>query len=262
MLILCIFTFLIGIIIGSFLNVCIYRLPLGQSIVVPPSHCMSCNKRLGVKDLVPILSYVFLRGKCRHCGVGFSPRYALVELLTGLLFAGVTYVVGLSPLLIAYLIFTAFMVVIIFIDYDHQLILDKVLLPFAVIGVIINYLFGNIVTMEPFGWNVLYGALTGGGILLAIAIGSLLIAKQEGMGMGDVKFAAALGIWLGWQLTLEMLFLSFLFGGIGGIVCLLFLGKGRKTMIPFGPYIAIAALTTVLYGLDIIRWYWINFVVR
>lgn len=262
MLALCLLVFIIGINIGSFLNVCIHRLPLGQSILIPPSHCVSCNNPLGIRELVPVLSYLLQRGKCRQCGIGFSPRYALVELLTGLLFVGVTYIVGLSPILIAHLTFTAFMVVIIFIDYDHQLILDKVLLPFAVVGVITNYLFGNIVTREPLGWNILYGALTGGGTLLAIAIGSLLIAKQEGMGMGDVKFAAALGIWLGWQLTLEMLFLSFLFGSIGAIVCLLFLGKGRKTIIPFGPYIAVAALTTTLYGIEIIRWYWLNVVVK
>ena len=237
--------FLFGLIIGSFLNVCIYRLPAERSIIHPPSHCSSCNTNLKPWDLVPVLSYIFLRGQCRYCQSSVSIRYPLVELLTGLIFLWCYTVLGFSSQLIGALILSSFLIVITFIDYDHQLILDKVLFWLAVVGVFINRFIGNVGILD-----MLYASLLGGGLLLLIAI-----VSRGGMGMGDVKFAAALGLWFGVQFTILTLFLSFVLGGVGSVLLLLFKLKNRKDMIPFGPYIAIGAFISMLYGDAIIRWY-------
>lgn len=237
--------FVIGLIIGSFLNVCIYRLPLGQSVVRPPSHCVQCGHRLGVIDLLPVVSYLALQGRCRHCGQAYSGRYLLVEVLTGLLFVWCYVVFGGSFLLIKALLFTAFMICITYIDYDHRLILDKVLLWLAAAGVIIEAAWPSL----SIG-SIVAGILTGGGVLLLIAI-----VSGGGMGMGDVKFALALGVWLGLPQMLLLLFLSFLLGGVAGTVALACGWKKRKDAIPFGPFMAIAAFFSLLYGQEIIAWY-------
>jgi len=238
-----IFTF--GLLIGSFLNVCIYRLPQNESIVTPPSRCMSCSTRLKPWDLIPVVSYLLSRGHCRYCNASFSARYALVELLTGLLFVWCLQVFGYSLLLVKALIFTSFFIVITFIDYDHQLILDKVLVWLAGAGVVINLWTGSVGIVD-----MLIAGAIGGGLLLII-----ILVSGGGMGAGDMKFTAALGLCFGWQYILVILLLSFLFGGIGGIVLMACNIKSRKDLIPFGPYIALAALATLLYGDDIITWY-------
>lgn len=235
----------LGIVIGSFLNVCIYRLPQGQSIVTPPSHCYACNTRLKPWDLIPILSYLFLQGRCRYCGTEFSSRYMLIELLTGILFLWCFMIFGFTVELIKTLILTAFLIVITFIDYDHQLILDKVLIWFAATGVVINFWLGTTGVMD-----MLIAAVVGGVLLLIIAI-----VSRGGMGGGDIKFAASLGLWLGWHLTLLTLFLSFIIGGVGGILLLIFKLKGRKDFIPFGPFIAFGAFLSLLYGYQLLTWY-------
>lgn len=236
---------LFGLIIGSFLNVCIYRIPQNQSICYPSSHCKNCKVTLRPWDLVPILSYIVLRGKCRYCNATVSLRYPLVEFLTGIIFVGCYLVFGLTPDLIPSLILSSFLIVITFIDYDHQLILDKVLIWLAGAGVVINLYTGNVSIVD-----MILAALLGGGIILLIAI-----ISRGGMGGGDIKFVAALGLWFGLPHTALILFLSFIFGGIGGVVLLLLKLKGRKDFIPFGPYIAIAAFITMLYGNDLIHWY-------
>ncbi|TWH48299.1 A24 family peptidase [Sporomusa sp. KB1] len=235
----------IGIIIGSFLTVCIYRLPQNQSIVTLPSHCLHCNTKLKAGDLIPILSYLLLRGKCRYCGKPYSSRYAVVELITGLLFLWCYQIVGWSPDLLKVLIFTAFLIVITFIDYDHQLILDKVLLWFAGVGVAINL--GN---GYPHISDMVIAALAGGGLLLFVAV-----LTRGGMGGGDIKFVAALGLWLGVKLVLVTLLLAFIIGGIGSALLLIFKVKGRKDFIPFGPFLAIGALSSILYGSKLVWWY-------
>lgn len=239
----------LGCIIGSFLNVCIYRLPQKQSIVTPSSHCMACNIRLKLRDLIPVISYASLRGRCRYCGAIFSMRYTLIELLTAMVFLWCFEVIGYSADLIKSLSLAAFLIVITFIDYDHQLILDKVLFWLSGVGVAINLWTGYVSPLD-----MIIGSLTGGGLLLLIAI-----ASRGGMGGGDIKFAAALGLWMGWKLTLLTLFLSFIFGGIGGLAVLLTKLKGRKDYIPFGPFIAFGAFLSMLYGEVIIRWYFQTF---
>ncbi|HEY3423200.1 MAG TPA: prepilin peptidase [Negativicutes bacterium] len=254
---------LLGLIIGSFLNVCIYRLPYNQSVVTPPSHCRVCAAQLHLFDIVPVLSYLLLRGKCRYCNAVVSFRYALVELLTAGMFLWCLEVIGFTPNLVYAFIVTAFLIVITFIDYDHQLILDRVLIWFAGIGIVIiiavntfnllhEYL--GITAKSPMlsidVVDKLIAFFVGGGLLLLIAV-----VSRGGMGGGDVKFAAVLGIWLGWKLTLFALLLSFLFGGIGSALVLIFKLKGRKDYIPFGPFIALGVFVSMLYGNNIIRCY-------
>lgn len=250
------FIFVIGLMIGSFLNVCIYRLPQGGSVVSPPSCCGSCGRRLSPLDLIPVLSYLILSGRCRYCGAAISARYAAVELLTAVLFVWCLLANGLGFGLVRALVLTAFLLVVAFIDYDHQLILDKVLLWMAAAGMLINLLSGSaILTMLPFteqslqvaGYpGVLYmiiAALAGGGIMLLIAI-----VSAGGMGGGDIKFTAVLGLWFGWKLTMMVLMVSFMIGGATGALLLILRFKKRKDFIPFGPFIAIAAFLVLLYG--------------
>ena len=240
------YLFILGICVGSFLNVCIYRIPQGQSILYPPSHCTQCQRQLQIIDLIPVLSYVLLQGRCRYCGASYSSRYALVELLTGCLFIWCYTVFGIGFPLIKPLILTSFLLVITYIDYDHQLILDKVLLFMAGAGALIECLTPSVGLL-----SVLAGSLAGGGLLLLIAI-----ASKGGMGGGDIKLATVLGIYLGAKLTLLALFLSFVIGGVVAVFILLFKRKGRRDCIPFGPFIAAGAFLSLLYGQELIRWYW------
>ncbi|MEN6566339.1 MAG: prepilin peptidase, partial [Veillonellales bacterium] len=243
-----------GLLIGSFLNVCIYRLPRGESIVTPPSHCTDCGTRLKPWDMIPILSWLLLKGRCRYCGTAIPSRYAAIELLTGILFVWCLEILGLGPALFKTLVLLSFLLVITFIDYDHQLILDKVLLWFAPVGVAINLFINHInffanavgyregfVALQTGLPDMLIGALLGGGAFLLIAV-----VSRGGMGGGDIKFAASLGLWLGGKFTLLAIFLSFLFGGLAGVLLLLLQRKGRRDMIPFGPFIALGAVVTIL----------------
>lgn len=239
-----VFLFTFGLLIGSFLNVCIYRLPLNQSVVMPPSHCMNCNTRLKPWDLIPVISYLVSRGHCRYCHASFSARYAFVEILTASLFVWCLQIFGCSLALVKPLLLTAFFIVITFIDYDHQLIFDKVLLCLSVVGVVINLWTGNVEILD-----MLIACLGGGSLFLLLAMIS------GGMGGGDVKFVAALGLCFGWQSLALIVLLSFIFGGVIGVVLLALKIKSRKDFIPFGPFIALGALLSMLYGNNIITWY-------
>ncbi|MDF2568498.1 MAG: Prepilin peptidase [Sporomusa sp.] len=239
------FAAIIGMLIGSFLNVCIYRLPKGQSVITPRSHCTHCKTALGVCDLIPLFSCIVLKSRCRHCNNIFSPRYAFVELFTGVLFSVCFILVEPSIVLIKLLVSSCFLIVIAFIDYDYQLILNKMLIWFASTGLIINLYIGIVTILD-----MVIASVVGGGILLLIAI-----ITKGGIGGGDIKFVTALGLWLGLKLTLLTIFLSFIIGGIGSVLLLAFKIKKRKDFIPFGPFIAIAAFISMLYGTEIISWY-------
>ncbi len=237
--------FLLGLVVGSFLNVCIWRLPREESIIRPGSHCPVCSNVLRLRDLVPVLSWIFLRGKCRFCGEKISLRYPAVELLTGSLFLVCYLYYGLSPELIAAMVFTAFMIAIAFIDLDHQIILDGMLVLLAASGLALQLWTGAV------GFASMWiGAAAGGGLLLVLAI-----ISRGGMGGGDVKFAAALGFWLGWPGTLLGLFIGFVLGGIISLLLLVSGLRGRKDLIPFGPFIAVGAWVALLYGPKILAWY-------
>ena len=239
------FLFVFGLLIGSFLNVCIWRLPQEESILRPGSHCPVCNVMLGVRDLVPVLSWIFLRGKCRFCEAKISARYPGVELLNAGLFLWCGLHYGLTLELAAALIFSGFMVLITFIDLDHQIILDGNLLLLAVCGLALQLWTGAVGFV-----SMLIGALGGGGLLFLLAV-----VSKGGMGGGDVKFAFALGFWLGWQGTLVGLFLGFVLGGVVSLLLLLLGLRGRKDFIPFGPFIAVGAWVALLYGNKILQWY-------
>lgn len=238
------FSFVFGLITGSFLNICIDRLPNRQPIFTPLS-CGRCQARLQAWDLIPFISYLKSSGQCRHCEMPIPLRKPVVELLTGLLFILCLNTFGFSEYIFKSLIFTSFMIVIAFIDWDHHLIFDNVLIWLAGFGVAINLFIGKIGLLE-----MLLAGLFGGGVFLLLA----LISKG-GFGGGDVKFMAALGIWLGLKYTLLAFFLTFLLGGLGAAVLLALKIKGRKDNIAYGPYMALAAFLTLLYGNDIIAWY-------
>jgi leader peptidase (prepilin peptidase)/N-methyltransferase len=240
------FIFIFGLIIGSFLNVCIYRIPAGKSIATPPSSCGSCGTRLKPLDLFPIVSWIFLGGKCRYCGESIAIRYPFVELMTGLLFSVVFWQYGMDKVLLPYLTLTAILISITFIDLDHQIIPNKINL-FALGGFLVfNIILGYI------NWtDSLLGALIGGGFLFLLVI----ISKGAAMGMGDVKLMAVLGLYLGWTSIILTLLLSFIIGGVFGVLLLVLKIKGRKDAIPFGPWIAIAAFVTIVFGSNILTWY-------
>ena len=241
--------FVIGLVVGSFLNVCIYRLPEGRSIVSPPSSCGSCGHRLGVLDMIPVLSYIFLGGKCRYCGIPYSPRYALVEFLTGCLFAlcGFYYLPGISLALV--FVFVASLVVLTFVDFDHQIILDEVLILMLVCGAGYVYLtFSNY-------WEAVYGALFTGGTMLLI-----FILSRGGMGAGDVKLCFVIGVWLGLKASMVCLMLAFILGGIIGVLLLATGIKNRKDPIPFGPFLCLGAYVALLFSPYLIYYYWRLFI--
>lgn len=241
--------FVIGLVVGSFLNVCIYRLPEGKSIISPPSSCGSCGHRLGGLDMIPVLSYILLRGKCRYCGMPYSPRYALVELLTGCLFVlcGLYYLPGI-PLALVF-VFVASLVVLTFVDFDHQIILDEVLL--LMLGCGAAYVF---FTNGDY-WDALYGMGFAGGLMLLI-----FVLSRGGMGAGDVKLCFVLGLWLGLKASIVCLMLSFIFGGVIGVFLLATGIKGRKDPIPFGPFLCLGAYISLLFSPYLLYYYWRLFI--
>ncbi|MFK5706480.1 prepilin peptidase [Lysinibacillus boronitolerans] len=240
-----IFIFLFGLIFGSFYNVVGLRVPQKESIVHPPSHCPKCQRRLTVLDLVPVLSYVFLGGKCRSCGNKISWVYPFIELMTGVLFAFAYWQLGWGIELIVAFFFISLLVIIVVSDLAYMLIPDKVLiffLPLLAIGRVLS-------PLTPW-WDSLVGAVVGFGILYIIAV-----LSNGGMGGGDIKLFFLIGLVLGTIDTLLTLFLAAVIGMIVGITVLSKNKQGRKTPIPFGPSIALAAVIVYFYGDLLINWY-------
>jgi len=242
-----VFIFILGTIIGSFLNVCIYRIPLKESIAFPPSHCTSCSTRLKSLDLVPVLSFLFGKAKCKYCGEKISYQYPLIELLNGLLYLLVYLKFGPTLNFIGYSVLCSILIVIAIIDYYNQIIPDTINL----FGLVCGFIF-HAINFNGFSSLLQYllGFLIGGGFLLLVAA-----VTKGAMGGGDIKLMAVLGFWLGWKYTILILFLSFFIGALISIVLILFKFKGRKDMIPFGPFIVLATIVTLFYGNDIINYY-------
>lgn len=237
--------FILGVCCGSFFNVVIWRLPRGGSLLRPPSACPHCGRRIRRRDLVPVISWLLLKGRCRDCGGAIAARYPLLEALTGALFVAVYAVTGWGAELPAGLVLVSFLVVVAAIDIDHQLILDKVVIAFALAGVA-----AGLATGRP-GWaEAAFGLLLAGGLLLA------LVLLTGAMGWGDANFAAAAGLWLGWQGALVMLFTAFLGGGLIGGLLLLSGRYSRKDPLPFGPFLCIGTAVAWFWGRAIIAWYW------
>jgi leader peptidase (prepilin peptidase) / N-methyltransferase len=243
-------TFLFGAAIGSFLNVCIYRLPLHESIVFPASHCRACATPLSWYDNLPLASYVLRRGRCRFCGAAFSFRYFLVELLTALLAVALVYRFGLTVTTVGYFAFSAALVVITFIDLDYQIIPDVISLPGAVAGVLFS-LVSPALSLR----SSLIGLVLGAGILLAVALGYRVVTGREGMGGGDVKLLAMIGAFLGWRAVLFTLFAASFVGSVVGVTAMVRNHADSKLALPFGPFLSFGALCYLFFGEQLIEWY-------
>ncbi|MCL4491853.1 MAG: prepilin peptidase [Nitrospirae bacterium] len=266
-------TFVFGLIVGSFLNVCIYRLPRDISVVRPPSACPLCTTRIRPWENIPVVSFLFLRGKCRHCGELISIRYPLVELLNGIFYVSVFRHFGPGWHLPFLLALASAMVVITFIDLDFQVIPDVITLPGIIVGIVGASLFipdpfltadvgpriPDFINFQPaiinhqaiVGFkNSLIGLLLGGGLFYLIAV-----LSRGGMGGGDIKMMAMVGAFMGWKAVLLTTFLGSLTGSVVGIFLMIAKGKGRKAKIPFGPFLALGALITLFLGGNILRWY-------
>ena len=245
------FAFAIGLAMGSFGNVLIYRLPLGKSVVFPGSGCPVCDTPIRWYDNLPVLSYLILRGRCRSCGEGISWRYPGVEALTGLLFAGVVYRYGVGPMTVPMLLFVWALVVITFIDFDHRIIPDVISIPGTIVGLAVSFLPGL-----PDPVDALIGSLAGAGFLFLILYAYEKIMGDEGMGMGDVKLMAMIGAFLGWQALPVTIMVSSLTGSLTGVGFALVKGEPvRKFPVPFGPFLALGALVHLFYGVEILLWY-------
>ncbi len=245
-----IFSFLLGAAVGSFLNVCIYRLPAGESVISPPSRCPACGARIRPWHNIPILGWLILQGKCRDCGAPISPRYPFVELLNGLLTLALFLKFGPSPTFLVLFVFCSALVAIIFIDLDHQIIPDVISLPGIVVGFACSF------ALPWLGWkSSLIGIVAGGGSLLLVAWLYELFAKKEGMGGGDIKLLAMMGAFLGWRSVPFIVFASSLIGSVIGVTLMVVQKKDSKLAIPFGPFLAAAAVLYIFFGKAIIMWY-------
>ena len=243
----------LGLVVSSFLNVCIDRLPERASIVSPPSHCPACGRRLAPFDLIPLISYLLLRGRCRYCGAPIPRRVLLVESVTGLLFVLLWYrygsslrqAQGKSLWLLLAILYTCFFIVIFFIDLEHHLVLNRVIYPAIVVALLAIPLTPNHDAAELLG-----GGAIGFGLLFLIAF-----IYPAGMGMGDVKLATFIGLVVGFPSVFAALLISFVAGGLVGGGLLLTGLKGRKDPIPFAPFLVAGGMVAMLYGQQIIDWY-------
>lgn len=249
-IIILVLPFVFGAVVGSFLNVCIYRIPLGLSLVSPPSRCSSCGKQIPFYFNIPLLGYIFLGGKCYYCKASFSIRYPIVEALTGLFAALLFNRYGVTAELFVYFALVSSLIVITFIDLDHKIIPDVISLPGIVVG------FGASFFLDSPGvLDSGIGIVLGGGILFAIAAAYLLLTGKDGMGGGDIKLLAMIGAFVGWKGVIVTLFFSSFIGAVSGIAFMAVSGKGRKYAIPFGPFLASGALIYLFYGDFLINWY-------
>jgi leader peptidase (prepilin peptidase)/N-methyltransferase len=245
-----IFSIILGAMVGSFLNVCIYRLPNEESIIWPRSHCPACKKMIRFYDNIPLISYLLLRGRCRHCKGSISIQYPLVEGITALssLFLFMKFGPSLSYLI--YFALVASLIVITVIDLYHQIIPDGISLPGIGVG-----LLTSLVNPQITFFNSLMGILLGGGSLFLVATLYEWIFKREGMGGGDVKLLAMIGAFLGWKAVILTILLSSLIGSITGILIMILKGKDFKYAIPFGPFLSLGAVITLFYEESLVRWY-------
>ena len=251
--------FIFGALAGSFLNVCILRIPSGDSIVSPPSHCPKCKAAIAFYDNVPLLSYLILRGQCRSCSVRISPRYFVVELLTALLALALYDRFGFGFSFFMSFVFVGALIVISFIDLDVRIVPDVISLPGIVVGLALSvagyFLISGESAVVPSPVSSLLGILAGGGFLLATAWIYEKITGVEGMGGGDIKLLAMIGAFLGWQSIPLTLFFASLVGSIVGIGCMLATGAGRRLALPFAPFLCSGALLFIFFGEELIQFY-------
>lgn len=260
-----IFSFILGAVVGSFLNVCIYRLPREESIAFPPSHCTSCNNPIKFYDNIPILSYLILGGKCRNCSMRISPIYPIIELISAVLTLLAVRQFGINMDTLFYIVLIYSLIIITFIDLEHMIIPNVITFPGIGVGIIFNLIITNwgyasdlldtpdlknflrLFSEVPIMSSIL-GVLIGGGLLYFIGFLYEVIRKREGMGMGDVKLLAMLGAFLGWQGVIFIVFLSSIIGTVIGLSIILYQRENLKYAIPFGPFLSIAAIIYIFTG--------------
>ncbi len=246
--------FIFGTIIGSFLNVCIYRLPLGLSLARKPSSCPACGRRLGAFDLVPVLSYVWLGGKCRGCKQKISAAYPLIEALTGILFLLLYLRFGLSPVLPVYAALISLLIVIAVIDMRHMEIPNGLVIAGLTVGFIQLAITAATGLFDPWHSYVI-GFFVGALPLLLIALLGALLFKKEAMGGGDIKMMAFCGLITGWRLVIPAYFIGIFTGAILSIILIAAKQKKRGDAIPFGPFLALGVTVSVFFGNELINWY-------
>jgi leader peptidase (prepilin peptidase) / N-methyltransferase len=239
----------LGLVVGSFLNVCIYRLPRRESVSWPGSRCTSCSRALSWYENLPVVSWLALRGACRTCHTAISPLYPIVELITGVVFVAGYAIYGATPLAGARLLFACAMIVLFFIDLRHQILPNVITVPGIPIGIAFSLFL-------PPGWrDALIGAALGGGILFAISEAYYRLRGIEGLGMGDVKMLAMIGAFLGWKLMLVTLILGSFAGSLVGVAIMASGRGGMKLALPFGTFLAVGALVAAVAGEPLMAWY-------
>jgi leader peptidase (prepilin peptidase) / N-methyltransferase len=242
--------FAIGGLIGSFLNVCIHRLPRHVSVAWPSSHCPSCKSPIAPYDNVPVLSYLWLRGRCRRCQQRISLRYPAVELGNGIGYLVIVWHFGLTPAALVYAALFSALLVVTGIDLTHQIIPDVITLPGIIIGLVAAS------TVLPTGfWNGVTGTLLGGGLLWALAWLSPYLFGKEGMGGGDIKLMAMLGAFLGWKTTLLTIMVGAILGSVIGLGLIATKVIRRDDYVPFGPFLAFGAVVSLFFQHEIMTWY-------
>jgi len=246
--------FVFGLIVGSFLNVCIYRMPRERSVVAPRSFCPHCKKTIPWYDNIPLLSYLLLGGKCRSCRKKISLQYFIIELLTGLFFLWFYSAMGLGARFFIYLIFVCGLIVATFVDFNFRIIPDEISVGGIIVGLLCSLAFpalhhasSNLVGLA----RSLLGVVVGGGVIWLTGIIGDFIFKKETMGGGDVKLLAMIGAFVGWQMVLLTFFIAPLFGSVVGIIIKL---KTKDSLIAYGPYLALASIVVLFWGNDILRW--------
>ena len=246
--------FILGAMVGSFLNVCIVRMPQEKSVIFPRSHCVHCKKQIPWYDNIPFVSFLLLRGRCRFCHERISFRYFVVELVTALLFLAIYYFFGLQWILIPYFVLVAGLIAASFIDIEHRIIPDEISLGGIVVGLIFSFLLPEMhyvsSRFQSLGLSVI-GVLVGGGAIYLIGIIGDLIFKKESMGGGDVKLLAMIGAFLGWKAALLTFFIAPFFGAVYGIIEKI---RTKDTAIAYGPFLVLGSLICLFWGNEIIDW--------
>lgn len=247
---------ILGLVFGSFANVCIYRMPRNMSIIKPNSHCTNCNTFIKWYDNIPIVSYILLKGKCRKCGSKISIEYPLVEFCCGLLFLSMYYLYGFTFLLIPFCLLVFSLLVITIIDFKFQIIPDEISFMLMIVGFAVSFFNLNLgETIWQRVLNSFLGFLAGGGSLFVFAVVGKLIFKKDAMGGGDIKIMAGIGTFIGWDKVLFAIFMASLFGSIVGITLIICKKIGRRQEIPFGPYLAVSSFLTLFFSPQIIMNY-------
>ena len=239
------YVFILGLLIGSFLNVCIYRIPKGKTVVTEHSHCMRCGKRIRWFDLVPVISYLLLQGKCRMCKCKISVRYPVIEVLNALVYVMLYRVYDIGILFLGLGFLASTLIVVSFIDVDHKYIPNRIVMLLLGVGVLYN-----ILNKEMTVFDSIVGFFSASVPLLILAM-----ASKGGMGGGDIKLMAVVGIFLGWQFTVLALIIAACSGSVVGIGLMLFKKVNRKEPICFGPFLSVGIGIVMIYGQEILAWY-------